>query len=263
MYCYRQHSSPQISAKKPRFWLLSTAHFPARRHGAGIVIHGTIPGFTGIFPQFSQIRRVVIRRTVRRAARCAACVVIDGTFCGAGCYRGHIFHSVDFLQRVLLSAAQFRKKPPAAFSAGCYPPHNFCRVRRGQGCYPAHSFDSGNFSVASCYRQHISNFFKILLPVLLSAAQFAAVLPGLLSGAQFRKILRAARGVGTHGTFQKSCFRGCYRRHNLIFPQKSRRRIFAKKIFFCVVTPCTWLFPAQLCGYSWHNRVGTHGTFLL
>lgn len=158
MYCYRRHSSPQISRQLPRLRLLSAAHFPAQRHRAGIVIHGTIPGFTGIFPHFFKSHRVVIRHTILGGAGCVAGVVIIGTFCGMGCYPWHIFHFVDFLLCVLLSAAQFRKNPLAAFSGGCYPPHNFCRTRRGQGCYPQHSFDSGNFFVRRCYARHISEF---------------------------------------------------------------------------------------------------------
>lgn len=105
MYCYRRHSSPQISRQLPRLRLLSAAHFPAQRHRAGIVIHGTIPGFTGIFPHFFKSHRVVIRHTIRGGAGCVAGVVISGTFCGMGCYPWHIFHFVDFLLCVLLSAA--------------------------------------------------------------------------------------------------------------------------------------------------------------
>ena len=273
MYCYRRHSSPQISQQLPRLRLLSAAHFPAQRHRAGIVIHGTIPGFTGIFPHFFKSHRVVIRHTIRGDAGCVAGVVIIGTFCGMGCYPWHIFHFVDFLLCVLLSPAQFRKNPLAAFSGGCYPPHNFCRTRRGQGCYPQHSFDSGNFFVWRCYARHISEFRTRCCYQRHNSLLFRW---GCYSAHNSPKILCRAgcwnarhcgysrhNRVGTHGTFQKSCFVGCYRRHNLIFPQESCRRIFAEKIFFCVVTPRTWLFPAQLCGYSRHNRVGTHGTFLL
>ena len=84
--------------------------------------------------------------------------------------------------------------------------------------------------------------FGISRPVLLSAAQFAAFPLGLLFSTQFPKSSYVAQGVGTHGTFQKSCFLGCYRRHNLIFPQKSCRRIFAKKYFFALLHPAHGYF---------------------
>jgi len=71
-------------------------------------------------------------------------------------------------------------------------------------------------------------------------------------------------GIVTESTIQKNSF--LWLLYLTLFKnptQNCDRRIFAQKIFFCVVTPRTWLFPAQLCGYSRHNRVGTRGTFLL
>lgn len=163
-HCYRGHISGDFRCYQRhnflQYVLLSTTQFPAdfpTIAPSAVVIRRT-------FPRTTAPRRHCYPRHNSRFYRDFSAFFQKSS----GCYpshnsrwrwlRGRCCYHRHFLRHGLLSAAQFRKKPLAAFSGGCYPPHNFCRTRRGQGCYPQHSFDSGNFFVRRCYARHISEF---------------------------------------------------------------------------------------------------------
>lgn len=203
MYCYRRHSSPQISQQLPRLRLLSAAHFPAQRHRAGIVIPGTIPGFTGIFPHFFKSHRVVIRHTIRSGAGCVAGVVIIGTFCCAYCYPQHSSEKSPLLRfpEVVIHRTIFAGRAAGRvvihsivltvgiFSSGVVTHGTFRNFAPGvvisgtircfsSGVVIQHTIPQKLLCRAGCWNaRHIS---KILFCGLLSAAQFdfpAKILP--------------------------------------------------------------------------------------
>lgn len=234
--CYRQHNFGAVCIAGQKKWLLSGAQFRLFSEGGRLLSTAQFARWV----KFGYCYRQHISEFRLLSKRVRTGLLSSAHFRQWGCYRAHIFQTVEFW-RLLLSTAHFLKNPPYSAQPVLLFTAQFVFFGAERLLSGAQFAKIRFFCGASCRG-------------LLVCAQFALQGPGLLSTAQYKDFSAQVviqrtfpRGRIFHppcwnaahiSHFSFFCARGCYTRHFLKIPQNFLcRRFPAKKLFYCCYAP--------------------------